>query len=105
MYEMENKTCSKPPTSIHMLTSVRQCCPENSETPCRTGRRFPALRMGSNINTKTWDTGNHTHMLHVWYIYLHLGDFWGKWSIWDKIPGSSNFPKGKMGILAKHLPV
>ena len=19
-----------------------------------------------------------THMLHVWYIYLHLGDFWGK---------------------------
>ena len=20
-----------------------------------------------------------THMLHVWYIYLHLGHLWGKW--------------------------
>ena len=36
------------------------------------------------------------------YIWVIFG---AKWSIWDKIPGSSNFPKGKMGILAKHLPV
>jgi len=75
---------------------IYKCSPQYVKAaPCRTDRRFPALRMGSNINTKTWDTGNRTHMLHVWYIYLHLGDFLGKWSIWDKIPGSSNFPKGK----------
>jgi hypothetical protein len=46
------------------------------------------------LNTQNWDLGDsrffggpqnqQTQMLHIWYIYLHLDDFWGKcWYIFQ----------------------
>ena len=32
-----------------------------------------------HLPLKPWENVvNHSQMLHVWNIYLHLGDFWGK---------------------------
>jgi len=48
--------------------------------------KFPHLREMLEIKVSI----HHTHTIHVWYIYLHLVDFYGKcrkiyhtWMVWD----------------------
>ena len=46
---------------------------------------------GKNKWFLPWKQVYHTHRIHVWYIYLHLVDFYGKcrqiyhtWILWDR---------------------
>ena len=48
----------------------------------RAGRFLRNVRPAGGLLERNGDwgypSGKPTHMLHVWYIYLHLGDFLGK---------------------------
>ena len=55
--------------------------------------------------------GHKTHTIHVWYIYLHLVDFYGKcreiyhtWMIWERSQlNRSRITKTQMGHNRKNL--
>ena len=74
-----------PHVTVHMTTNMALGFDENSMV-CLTATSHDMLRdvvfarrLGElSPNSRTFQLCSWSQMLHVWYIYLHLGDFWGK---------------------------
>ena len=67
-----------------MLKKAKKIADQKSEEKTRRDIKVDRLRKGKG---GFWGVGflqNHTHIIHAWYIYLHLVDVYEYTMLWDR---------------------
>ena len=94
----KNKYLKPPPRFFLGFPHCSATCQWTRKNPRMSKKRF-RKDVGNETLTELWYSL--THRIHVWYIYLHLGDFYGKcrqiyhtWILWVRIQSPSETCNG-----------